>query len=696
MAALVKLKNFSGIAPRIAPRLLNMQMAQTADNCKLFSGELRPFKRPSIIATPTKAVNGTVQSIFRMNDGTTDFWLNWLTDVNCVRGPIAGDTAQRIYFTGDSEPRMSNLALAIGGADFPAAWFVLGVFAPKTKPTVAPSGGVGAATSRAYLYTFVTSLGEESAPSPPSTVTAGKVDDTWALSNMDAACPNTGTITGAVHASGLVTLTVNTTFGLRAGEQVVHAGVVGMTDLNGTFLIDSVVDTTHYKVKLTTAQTYTSGGTWTRLAPHNTAAMTKRIYRTLSATFKFVAEIAVATTTYNDTIADTALGVTIPSLDVPAGGAAFATWDMPPTDMFGLTMMPNGIMVGASKNNLCACEPYIPHAWPPGYQLSTPRNIVGIAAYSTTIVLGTKAEPYVVTGAHPSTFSMDKVDLEGNPCLSKRGTIGLPFGVVYPSPNGWVLVGVGGALVTSNAVLTKDEFTLFFPSTMYAVNYRDRYFVWYQTSPGVSRGLIFDKSGDGPSLVPLAQAADAAYLDPEQGELYIVHLGKIKKWDADPLNNLPFDWRSKTFVTPKPLNPGACRVDADYPALQDLDSLIAQIALDTAANALILAGSEAWPGQGVTKGCFDSMMVNEFQVNGSLLQGGNNPEFDIRTLQFQLYAMNQKTQVMELKFTKNLTNNVPFRLPAGYTATDFEIRFLGNVGVHSVELGESMVDLRQL
>ncbi len=676
-----KAKTFSGIAPKVAPRLLADVQAQIAANCKLFSGELRSWKRPYKVATPSKAGAGTVKSIFRMTDSAgAEYWLNWLTDVNCVRGPVAGDTSKRICWTGDYEPRISNLALATGGADKPYSFYVLGVYMPVTKPTVAPSGGTGAATTRAYVYTFVTPWGEEGAPSPASTVTTGKVDDTWALSGMETAPPNNGTITAATHASGVVTLTADTTRGLRAGERVTHAAVAGMTDLNGTLTVASVVDTTHYTVSLTTAQTYTSGGTWARVAPHNTTGMTKRIYRVLSGTtgadYQFAAEIPAANTTYNDTIADSALGEVLQSKN----------WYMPPTDMAGLIELPNGVLAAFSKNELCFSEPYRPHAWPSGYRLTTNRDIVGIGAYGSTVAVGTKGQPYVVTGTHPDSMSMERIDLD-EPCLSKRGATNMPFGVLYPSPNGMVLIGVGGAVVATAAVLTKGEWASYYPSTLIAREHQGWCFAFYDNGNGDGGGFIFDRSGLGPSLVPTSYFVSAAYTDAETGDLYIVHSGDIKKWDADPNNNMPFDWKSKVYVAPKPINPGASQVFADYAALTDLAAQSAQQTADTAANAAILAGSETWPGQSVTRGELGESMLGEVVFAGSLLKGGYAPNYDTRYLQFQLYADNA------LKFTKQLTNNDPFRLPSGYTATDFELRLSGNIDVHSVEVAETVSEL---
>jgi hypothetical protein len=141
------LTNFSGITPRIAPRLLADNMAQTATNCKLLSGELRSWKNPLTVNTPSKV--GDILSVFRLASGTTDYWLHWITDVDAVHGPIAGDTTQRVYYTGDGTPKKTNLSMATtgGGTAYPIASYELGVPAPATAPVAALSGtGTGIST----------------------------------------------------------------------------------------------------------------------------------------------------------------------------------------------------------------------------------------------------------------------------------------------------------------------------------------------------------------------------------------------------------------------------------------------------------------------------------------------------------------------------------------------------------------------
>lgn len=70
------------------------------------------------------------------------------------------------------------------------------------------------------------------------------------------------TISAATHSNGVITITVGATSGLTEGDRIHISGVVGMTDINGSFKVESVEDGTTLTISKTTEQTYTSGGTF--------------------------------------------------------------------------------------------------------------------------------------------------------------------------------------------------------------------------------------------------------------------------------------------------------------------------------------------------------------------------------------------------------------------------------------------------
>ena len=151
---------FSGIAPGVAPRLLAEQFGQTAQNIDFESGRLVPTKQDTDTYT---LQSGNRRSIYFYRDTN---WLEWPNEgVSVVPGPIANDTNERLYYTGDDYPRVGTVTSMItGSSGYPAVSYRLGVPAPSAAPSIAKSGT--AATdetpeTRSYVYTLVTDLGEE-------------------------------------------------------------------------------------------------------------------------------------------------------------------------------------------------------------------------------------------------------------------------------------------------------------------------------------------------------------------------------------------------------------------------------------------------------------------------------------------------------------------------------------------------------
>lgn len=127
-----RISGFSGLVPRLAKHLLNPSQAQTATNCNLSSGDLRPRNAPLLVFSPQ--LDGEIRSMFRMEKDGSEKWLVWTRDVDVARSPVAGDTLQRFYYTGDGEPRTSDFEMATAGAGiYPSICYVLGVTPPSAN-----------------------------------------------------------------------------------------------------------------------------------------------------------------------------------------------------------------------------------------------------------------------------------------------------------------------------------------------------------------------------------------------------------------------------------------------------------------------------------------------------------------------------------------------------------------------------------
>ena len=173
--AVISLTKFSGVAPRVSPNKLSPDMAQTASNVRLLAGTLNSWKNPVTVASGM--TSGAQSTIYRFGQdlySDSQYWFDWDVEVDVVKGAIANDQTERTYFTHPTlGARITNNSLALTGGTtgYPRASYPLGVPAPTSTPVAAVTV-VGDTSSsletRVYVYTFVTSLGEEGPPSPVS------------------------------------------------------------------------------------------------------------------------------------------------------------------------------------------------------------------------------------------------------------------------------------------------------------------------------------------------------------------------------------------------------------------------------------------------------------------------------------------------------------------------------------------------
>lgn len=667
--AAITFKGFRGKRPRMSERLLADNQATDALNLKITSGRIDPLK--GLLQVHSSLID-TIVTMRRYRFAGVDSWLVWNKVVDVAKSPAAQDVLGRFYYTGDGEPRMSTGALATAGpGPFPADWYVLGVVPPKTAPSIAVVGGVAPTEARAYVYTFVTKLAEtvteESGPSPAAVFT-GNITGSWDLSAMDAAPPNTGTVTAAVPDTplpGQVEVTLNTVFGLRALEHIEFAAVTGMTDLNTEVQIVSV-DTALNKVVVTlaTAQTYTAGGAWTRRAPHNTTGMVKRIYRTVGTgtDYKFVAEIPVANTTYSDTIAATALGDGISTLDA----------DLPPKDLHSLIELPNGCLAGLSGNELCLTEIAKPNSWPIRNRYSFSGVGVALVADGSSIVVMTDGFPYVAAVSTPDAVSLARIQTYA-PCLSKPGVVDTGGGAIYPSSDGLYVVSSGGARKLSQELYRFDEWQKTFPATFKSA-FWDGQYVGMHATPDTEedRILMFD-TAEMDGLTEVDDRVDAFYTNPYDGLLYAAKGNKIYQWDADDSNRYLAFWKSRDVQVGKPVNFTCAQVHAQYSDIVPVDTSIAD------ANAALLADADN------VNGAIASASILEYTINGSAIvpvpTGGE------RVVQFTLLRYGVPI------WTKNVTSTKAFRLPAGFKTEVSGMQIATNVPVFSVSLATTMAEL---
>lgn len=669
----IKLTQFHGMAPKIGERNLSNEGSQESRNANLWSGEIRALRKPLDIEIPAKS--GSIKTIYLLNDK----WLHWTQDVDVVGAPSETDDAGRTYYSGHNNPKSTNYDLATtGGSEYPEAFYRLGLPSPDTEPTITPSGGSGSADTRSYLYTFITDWGEESPPSVSAEAT-GKVDDTWALTNMDAAPPNSMTITGITHASGIATITVSSNHFLETKEVVEFSGVVGAVELNGLILPVTRTGAEEFTVELASMTAYTSGGTADREAPIQTDSMMKNIYRTNTAgNFVFVAQVAAATTSYNDTVESTALGEAIPSTRYYA----------PPGDLVGMVSLPNGILAGFVGKTVYFCEPYQPHAYPESYELNVSFNIVGLGVFGSSVLVLTDGTPYLITGSHPANMSMETLNYQLS-CVSRQSIVGLRDGVTFASPDGLVSYRGGSPELITQGYLEKREWSKYAPSTMRGAIYDDRYYGFYENGGDdfdVSGGIIFDPSEPSAVFTLTEVTAAALYRKASTDDLFMVSDGVLRQFDSGGSEEQVY-WKSKAFVMPRP-----CAMVAGKVRFTETGGVTQADSEAALAAAMNTTDDQVADGTIISNGSLGGFTLGAYTVaGGPYLDVANDNDSPLAGVTLLVYANG------DLVHTEAVVDENPFRLPGDYLADVFEFEISSNeLRIHEVILADNMSELAGL
>lgn len=507
---ILQFANFVGMKPEINDKLLPQNFALQATNTFTDDGTLNTWR--DLLFDVNLAKTGTIKTIYKMVSGT---WLQWnsteaATGVKVARAPIANNSSERLIFTGTDAPRYTDAAKAIagGGTSYPTTSFLLKIPTPTNVLTVTVSQNTP--TGIQFQYSI-----------------AGTVDDS--IGNR-------------------IARTYVYTF-------VTSDGVEGAPSEPS----DIAYSNTDEKVTLANFPGMPVGAY---------DINRYRIYRSIgTGSYLLVAEVPIITTTYVDTVADSALGGELPS----------TLWSPPPDTLTGVVAMANGMLAGYVGNDLYFSEPYQAQGWPEDYIKSLDYPITGVASAGNMLFVATQGYPYVAIGSHPSVIQLNKLDSTQS-CLSLRSLVDIEQGAMYASIDGLVLLGQGQAQIVTQQVISERFWRQLNPSSMHGYFYRNKYFGFYDSG---STGTLTMETGEkvpakGGFIYDHARSAltftdvtcDAAFSDKVTGTLYLVKnvggVNKLYKWDG-ATTNLTLTWTSKTMVIAE-CNMAAARVDAKrYP-----------------------------------------------------------------------------------------------------------------------------------
>ena len=298
-----------------------------------------------------------------------------------------------------------------------------------------------------------------------------------------------------------------------------------------------------------------------------------RLYRSAmgatAASFQFVAEMPIATATYTDDRATTALGE----------GLMTTGWFPPPVHsgpkyLRHLVGMPNGFLAGFVENTVYFSEPNHPYAWPVTYAIPCQSPVIALGVFGVTLVVFTESGVSYISGTHPD--EMSKVDIETSEvCVSPRSVTPVTGGVVFASYNGLCLASQSGITNLTSGLYVVEDWRKFDIASIICDEYGG---VIYMTDRVLS-GYKLTAALHVPSgkLTTVTLNASAFYSDLADGKFYAAEFPVggtaakyVRLFDGATPRTTAFV-RSKRIVLPKETGFAWMSVEGEQSAAKPLN-----------------------------------------------------------------------------------------------------------------------------
>lgn len=625
----IALPSFGGMVPRRGNQVLSNQNADFAENCLLLSGEARGLHAPIELVNFDNGTweRGEVAWAFQIPGAEIKDPFQWVPfgeeRVEFLGGPLINDKHDRYYYTRTGYPlTMSANTPEPGGvpqkSDFTDS---------ESKPTFDPITG----DQQTGLMGRVVGV-----PAPLETNIPTLTVTSRPVPTPDPELP---------RVSRAYVWTVSNNFGEEGGpsEPVIEHGEDYDTWTLGNMTISAA---TIDKYSLT----------------H------KNIYRTVtglsgSADYFWVAQVPIEAVSYVDNTSSAEV-----SLNDPLNTYL---WTLPPEDLIGLTLHPNGFFVGFVGKELYFSVPYRPHAWPVNFILSTEHEIVGVGVFGSSIAVITKGHPYVCIGITPASLSLTKYQT-AEPCTHFRGIVPVQGGILFPTFNGLKLMSSTGVEEISKPFLTRDEWQNIDFNNIFATRLNTQYIGFFNNA----QGFLFEPADVAAGFSMLGNFWNMKNIqtDPYSGEVWILFSNEedeeapdfsniVARWNPPEGAPLPHIWKSKEFVVPKPINFGIAQIDWE-PADFDVEP-------DTAAFGRVFPGA---------------YIIPEFVMPPTEFKGSKGLQV-VPTLRFTVWADGV------IIFDNFIETTRSIRLPTGFKAIRWQFQFEGNATVRHAKIAETGASL---
>lgn len=624
-------QQFSGIAPRIAPRLLPATIAQEALDVKLWSGELRPHYADEIL----QYIPSNIQSIYRYKWKNKKYnWLMWPYETRVAKGPVYDDENNRIYFMNQGGFFVTDSSLledrdyTIGLGESGTPYYTAGI--PRAGYSIMSVSGSGSGDieARSYIVCYVRQW-------PDGTIDVGKSSEPY-VTSWDAAARRT--------------------IDVRPGQTVkISVGNISDTDIAKTGV---------NKVYIYRSEVTSSGQALYSYVDQfdiNPSHVTNNPNATWNTGGWYE---------YLDKKANTQLGEACPSI----------YWDPPVDGLKGLVSLQNGLFAAYKDSTVYVSDWNAPHAWPYEHTVTIDYPIVGLGSFGNTIVVCTEAAPVLIVVQDP-TNPTTKAIQENCPCVSADSIVNTRNGVIFASQNGLVLINSTSPTFITEKLLTQDEWLPLHPESLKGAFLNNTYYGFFTNPSDTAAGFIFDldsytystvyNSIVSSGMVYTTQPAKVVYNDIEQSQLYVCYplengtQYSLCSFASDSRINKSFRWRSKVNVSPQGLfNLSAARVMMTSQSSQKENEHI-------------------WEGK-LTGSSLAARVMDGEPINGWCKT--NELELVDATV-FNYYVDG------ELKYSREVKDSKPFRLPSGFRGETIEVEVKSNAYIHSITLASSMGEL---
>lgn len=260
----------------------------------------------------------------------------------------------------------------------------------------------------------------------------------------------------------------------------------------------------------------------------------------------FVAELDVNERTFVDTTPIIDLGWAFESLDTRE----------PPAKLSNITSIPEtAILTGSVANKLLFSRNLQPHNWELSQELTLDDNIVALGALGNSIYVATDGYPYrVQADVGCDNRACREVSKYKQPfpminCHVGHGAVVTPFGFIYASTDGLVMLTDSNAVVITSEFLSQDDWRKLEPHTTRLAYYKGALFV---VTDKISFILWLDNNTYADTKYKRMVTISDIPIDmvtTRQGELLLLQQNaKIEQWNAGRKKR-PYRWVSSAIDT---------------------------------------------------------------------------------------------------------------------------------------------------